>query len=591
MIEGSHGNRAAVRRLTRRRWLRTAAAAGIGATALGVIACGGDEESASETPAGAAATTAGARAAPIRRGGAWRGGGNYQPAATDPYQTSDSGLYAVANMVFNRLYRNTMELPDDRTKPGSPMTVPELAEKMPEVIGDGTDVVITLREGVTFHAMPPANGRAFTAQDFVENYKRFVAEPRNPARGDYTSVIDSVQAPDNRTLRFKLKTPFSALANLLGHWSSGIVVMAPEVTDASKSWIGTGPFTFDFGKDYQAGVRWVVRANPIYWEQGADGKALPYLDQAEFLVIQDPNLLFSQFASGDLESYTAPADLIDQVKKQVPNAIQSRPLTYNQSLFFGFVEPQAFKQGERSFFADVRVRRALAQAIDYEALVETYFGKGNGYVWASIPGGMEPWYLEPKGDGYGNQGQFLTYNPDGAKRLLTEAGYDGHSIEFRYVSDAYGPIHVSAAEAVARMYGAAGLKIQLVPEPFTKFFTNTFVGKFPGGIAWTLEKPYDDPYFFYFNRYHPDGGKNHSLFNNPELNRRILALQTEQDEKKRVQLTHEFQRYEVENVLYLPGVNQIVRGHFVQGYARDYDNWGFSQTGTVLKRVWLEKKA
>src|SRR5918996_1113686 len=195
--------------------------------------------------------------------------------------------------IFTNLYDTLI-----RSSPDGKGLEPGLATEW-AVSDDGTEVTLTLRQGVKF-----ADGLDMTAEDVKWSLDR----ARNPENGIWNGLIasiDSVDIADPKTIVLKLKNPDPTIIPALAVFNTAILPKAlfeaePGETDAEKANsfaehpIGTGPFVFE---SWERGTR--VR-NEHYWEMGEDGQPLPYLDSVTFEIIPDDATRILKLKSGEL---------------------------------------------------------------------------------------------------------------------------------------------------------------------------------------------------------------------------------------------------------------------------------------------------
>ena len=215
----SWASRALTRRLSRR------GALAMGGSAAFLAACGGGDDkktstSATTAPATGGGTQAAGGAAPAGQGkvgGTVRypleGFSSGDPPTLFPFENLTYLAQHPAALHYSRLLRSVSGpdiSPVDHTKLEG-----DIVAKLPEQPDDIT-YVFTLKPNVKFHDKPPMNGRAATAQDFVKTWEAFKAKSQNAAK--FNNVIDRVEAPDDKTIKFTLKEAFAPF--LVTHASS-----------------------------------------------------------------------------------------------------------------------------------------------------------------------------------------------------------------------------------------------------------------------------------------------------------------------------------------------------------------------------------
>jgi peptide/nickel transport system substrate-binding protein len=272
---------------------------------------------------------------------------------------------------------------------------------------DNKTLTFDLRRGVQWH-----DGKPFTAADVKCTWdavsgKRDVGWRRIPRQAWFANLEEIVVENDHR-VSFRLKRPQPSFLNFFaGGWSPVYPCHVDAKTMRQRP-IGTGPFMV---KSIEPGKMIRLVKNPNYFKPGR-----PYLDGIDMPIISSPSTRLLAFVAGDTDLYTPSATLLAEVKQKVPDAICDVGLSYayTQLLINRAVAP----------FNDPRVRRAMALAIDREAVAKV---KGAGLD--KLGGELMP---PPEGNwgltandlasipGYGPD---LEKRRDEARKLMREAGY------------------------------------------------------------------------------------------------------------------------------------------------------------------------
>lgn len=294
---------------------------------------------------------------------------------------------------------------------------------------DGTVFTFTLRDGVKFH-----DGRTFSSADakytldlvFSSSFAKS-ASFFEGSGADKKSYIKSVDAPDARTLIITLTRPWTGLlSNLVP------VAMIPKDNYESQKThpLGTGPFKF---KSYDNSQQVVdLEANADYWE-GA-----PHIPALRVRVIADTNALQAELRSGRVDIAPLPTSLSPDAINQLGQDPNLQVLQFTGSnvnlLTFNVSQPP---------LNDVRVRRAIAYAVDRESLIRDLLLGQAKLAHSILP--EESWAYVP--------GQKYSFDPGMAKKLLDEAGLkdpDGDGPQWRFAK----PIvfKVSGSSAAAKSY-------------------------------------------------------------------------------------------------------------------------------------------
>jgi len=329
----------------------------------------------------------------------------------DPHLNA-SFLNPGYDALYNGLVR--FELVDRST--GQHKVVGDLAESWDQ--SDPTTLVFKLRQGVVFH-----DGSPFDASVAAWNFLRARDDPLSTRRSQL-QVIDSVEAVDKNTLRFKFTRPSPGFVPTLA-WANGIQVhMASKAAfdklgadGIARNPVGTGPFKF---KQWITDDRLILERNPDYFEIGADGKSLPYLDGFVSRFQPDPTVGLQDLRTAGvhlLES-VAPKD-VATIKSDASLAVDEVPWYANCyfQLWFNATAPP---------FDNVSLRQAVLYSIDRVGMAKAMgFGLGVPFYYP---------FFAPASMGYDDSILKYEYNPGRVKELLTQAGYpNGIDVELRVI--------------------------------------------------------------------------------------------------------------------------------------------------------------
>jgi peptide/nickel transport system substrate-binding protein len=305
---------------------------------------------------------------------------------------------------------------------------PELAESW-EVEGDRT-FVFKLRDNAVFH-----DGSPVTSADVKASYEAIKA-PDSTAylRGAFES-IESIETPDDKTVRIILKEP-SATFQFLAASFLAFVVPAASIGSDPENMVGAGPYTI---ANLERGTRIDLEKFDQFYKEG-----LPKSDQLSFIAYKDENLRVAALEAGDV-------DIIEYVPWQSMDAISQNdqlvldttdgPFMY---LIFNVTDGP---------LADPKVRDAIGYAIKREdVMAAAFFGRGNPLNGMPIPESSP--YFNPK------LANHWSYDPEKAKAMLAEAGYpDG--FEVTLLSTAQYGMHKDTAEVVQQHLAAVGITANL----------------------------------------------------------------------------------------------------------------------------------
>jgi len=324
-----------------------------------------------------------------------------------------------------------------------------------------------LRKGVQFH-----DGSDFTAADVVASIERVPTVPNSPSPFTaYTKQIKEMVVVDPLTIRFKTATPYPLMPSDMAQIviiSKGAAKATTDDFNTGKAAIGTGPYKL---VRYAKGDRIELARNDAYW-----GGKTPWEKVTLRLLPQDASRV-AALLSGDIQVIeNVPTSDAAQLKKdkrlQVFRTVADRLIYLHMDSdrdVSPFVTDKAGKPMAKNPLKDPRVRRAISKAINRQAMVEKVM-EGE-----AIPAGqLVPDFLF----GATKNLKVEPYDPEGAKKLLADAGYpDGfgltiHSPNNRYVNDA------KVAQAVAQMLARVGIDTKVVAMPSSTYFTQATDLKF-----------------------------------------------------------------------------------------------------------------
>ncbi len=432
-----------------------------------------------------------------------RAGGVYDPARWR--YTSDWFVYPS---IFNWLVR---------WKPGpDPKELePDLAEKW-SVSPDGLVYTFQLRRGVQFHK----GFGELTAEDVAFSYQRQMSDPQMSFR-EALQNVKSVEAVDRYTVRFTLKERDAPFMWTVASYRPGLIVSKKAVEQLggtfTRSPVGTGAFEF---VELTPTGEVVLKAHDAYFR----GK--PAVRQITFVHVGDENTAAAALRRGDLQIIqTRGNPEVVRLLRQDPNVRTARVIElYN--LFQVQFGPN-FKPVQ-----DVRVRRALAHAIDRRAIA------------AALPGLDEMAMVMRPPELFGGSSDVPTYpyDPNRARQLLREAGYpSGFPITFMIQKR---EPETTVAEILAAQWQAVGLDVRLDVLDATAAFDRRRQGKFDITISAT-SRP-GDPHLFFWDVFHSDAvppyGSNFFHYADRDVDALIDAGRITINETHRAQIYRALQR-------------------------------------------------
>jgi len=291
-------------------------------------------------------------------------------------------------------------------------------------IVDSETFIFYIRKGVHFHNKPPTNGREVTADDVVFSLKRLWETPTHYyyASFPWDSWIESITAPDKWTVVVKAKPGKGG--PIYVYAANQSMVVPPEVVEKYgdlrdwKNACGTGPFMLT---EYVSGSSMLLEKNPNYW--GKDPlhpeNQLPYVDSVKLLIIGDLSTRLAALRTGKIDRLAGIE--WQEAENLLASGLEVKHLRVARA---GTVEAIFPRLDKGLPWDDIRVRRALAMAVDNQAIVDEYYG-GNAEVlaWPVPPIPEYSACYIPLDELPESSRELYEYHPDKARQLLTEAGY------------------------------------------------------------------------------------------------------------------------------------------------------------------------
>ena len=366
----------------------------------------------------------------------------------DPHYHNLGPNNAMMMQVFDRLVER-----DGRARPYPSLAVSwrALSDRVWE---------FKLREGVTWH-----DGRPFTADDVVFSFARVPNVPNSPGGFQgFLRAIERVEVVDPHTIRLHTKAPhplmpldLASVSIVARHAAEGA---STEDFNTGRAAIGTGPYRLT---SYRLGDRTELERNPAYF-----GGAEPWA-RVDYRIITNDGARTAALFAGDVD-----------VIEQVPTSDLARlrrdnrvTVTSIPSLRTVYMVPDYGRDGgdaqvtdnagnplPSNPFRDVRVRRALSMAINRQGLADQVMEGAATATGQWLPEGAF---------GFNAQVHPRAYDPEGAKRLLAEAGYpEGFRLLLSAPNDRW-PNDGRLAQAVAQMWTRIGERTQIQAFPWTGF--------------------------------------------------------------------------------------------------------------------------
>ena len=413
-------------------------------------------------------------------GAAARAGGTFvyargkESPTLDPAEATDGESALVLVNVYDTLVR---------FKYGASTVEPALAVGW-EAADDRRSMTFTLREGVRFHDGAPCDAAAvavnFERQRDLAHPFHFTEPGQTPARypywGDMFGFVAKTTAVDVRTVRFDFSEPMPPFfLSLLAMFSCAIV--SPKALEQGAAYVKTHPVG-------TGAFRWVGReneeitlaANPSWW----DGK--PALDKLVFVVVPELKNAYARLESGQVDG-------VDNLaSKDVPRA-KANPALKVHEVATGLSVCYLAMNNDRPPFDDVRVRRAVALAVDKPRLAATAYEGLATPIATLVPAGVEGHAPLPD----------RVRDVSAARRLLEEAGAVGRKVTLRYMGNPrpYAPDPGAIAAQLRDDLRDAGLEVELRKDEWGSHLRAMQNGDHELGLlGWTPDVPDADNYLY-----------------------------------------------------------------------------------------------
>ncbi len=357
-----------------------------------------------------------------------------EPPMLDP---TGGAAAAIDEVVYANIFEGLTRFASD----GS--ILPALAESW-DISADGLEYTFNLHTGVTFH-----DGSSFTADDVKFSFDRARADDSTNAQKALFAAISSVDVIDDATVKLTLSQATGSLLFNLA-WGDAVIVAPESAATNETNPIGTGPFVFSA---WNKGDSVVISKNPDYW--GVPAR----LEEVTFKFISDPTAAFAAVMAEDIDAFPGfPApEILDQLdadprfKVVVGSSEGETILSMNN---------------KSEALSDIRVRKAIAHAIDRQAIIDgAMFGYGTPIGTHFAP--HNPAYLDLTGNS--------AFDPELAKELLAEAGYaDGLTLSLKLPPPSYAR---RGGEIIASQLRDVGIETEIANLEWAQWLEEVFTNK------------------------------------------------------------------------------------------------------------------
>jgi peptide/nickel transport system substrate-binding protein len=452
------------------------------------------------------------------------------PTSLDPRYATDAVSSRIVELMFDPLVR----LDSQGGFSG------DLAEKLERT--SPTEIVFHLRHDVKF-----SDGRELTARDVKYTYD-YVLDPANksPKRGGLQQ-LSWVEVADDHTVKMTTHAPYAPALEMamLEVVPYGVPGRGPGTPDAPA---GSGPFRL---VNFQRDDRVVLDRN--IFRRVTAGESV---QRIVFKTVPDPTVRALELAENvcDLAPNDIQAELLPYLRSRGDlNIIESPGTTYHY-LTFNFND---------SRLRDLRVRRAIAYAINRKEIVDSYL-RGTARLATGI--------LSPENWAYDGEVTTYSYDPDRARQLLDEAGYPTSANGMRNLSFVYKttPEGARMGELLQAMLRRVGIAIQIRTNEWATFYADMQRGNFDlASMQWVGIR---DPHHYYMafdSKMTPMRGFNRGRYSSPEMDRLVEAGNVTLDDAARKKIYSRVQQLVADDLPYVSlwwQDNVVVMNRSIEGF-------------------------
>ena len=433
------------------------------------------------------------------------------PTSTDPRFATDATSSRINELIFDSLVKT------DRKG----QFVGHLADLIERP--SSTELVFHLKRGVRF-----SDGRELTSRDVVFTYNSILAPASMSPKRASLEELKSIEAPDDYTIAMTTAHPYAPALEMA---TEGIVPAGtplPSKENAAAP-IGSGPFQM---VAYARDEDMRLERNPYYpHPPGAIRSIL-------IKIVPDPTVRALELAEGvcDFSGNNIEYDVLPWLAAYKSLEISKTPGTTYRYLSFNFRDPR---------LRDLRVRRAIAYAIDRNTIVNTIL-RSTG----RIATGM----LSPENWAYESKVTTYTYDPQMARQLLDQAGYHAGSngmrgLRFEYKTT---PEGARIGEVFQAMLKRVGIELTIRSLDFATYYADIQAGSFDlTSLQWVGINDPNSYYMVFDSKKTPPHGQNRGYYSNAAMDRLVEAGMSTVDSGARKEIYGQVQQLAAEELPYV----------------------------------------
>jgi len=425
------------------------------------------------------------------------------PTNLDPRYATDATSARMNRLLYSRL----VDFRPDATP------VPALATW---VQGSPTHYIFTLKEPLPeFH-----HGQILTSQDIKATYESILdSQNASPHRG-VLHIIDRMETPSKTEIIFFLKRtdPFFPSYLVIGILPANLIATRHPFSERP---IGSGPFRF-LDRPDETRVRLVRQS---------DGQ------QVEFVRIPDPTVRAIKLLAGELDllQNDLPPELVTYLANQP--TVRFQKIQGSNFAYMGF-------NHQDPLTGDIRIRQAIAHAIDRQAIIRHIFRNRAREAHALFP--PDHWAGPAELTGY-------PYDPDRARSLLRSAGYSNSHRPTLLYKTSTDPFRLRLATIIQDQLGRVGIDVDIQSHDWGTFYGDIKAGRFQMySLAWVGVKTPDIFRYAFHSRSIPPSGANRGQFTSAIADQLIEQAETTTDNREQQALYHALQVHFLETLPYVP---------------------------------------
>ncbi|HWR41143.1 MAG TPA: peptide ABC transporter substrate-binding protein [Patescibacteria group bacterium] len=446
--------------------------------------------------------------------------------------------------------------------------VPGVAERW-EVAPDAMKFTFYLRANAKW-----SNGDPVTAQDFEYAWKTLLSpelgsryaeqlfcikNAQQYNKGETSADQVGIRALNDRTLEVVLEKPTTYFLSLTTFWT--YYPLCKKVVESNDKWntdvntlIGNGPFK---AAEWVHNSKITLVKNENYWQ-----KDVVKLDKVEFYLVENQKTILDMFENNQLDVSQVPPPLAEMPRLQKENKLKILPEVGVYHYMFNVTKPP---------FDNVKVRKAMALAIDRTKIIDTITKGGEKAALAWAPLGLPD--VKAGEDFRKVGGDFFKDNDvETAKKLLAEAGYpDGKGLPPITMLYNTSDIHKVIAEALQEMWKKnLGITVSLVNQEWKVYLQARYQGDFMMARRGWLGD-YLDP-MTAMETMLGDNKNNNTRWKNPEYDKLIRQAQVTLEPAQRMKLMHDAEKILMEEMPFVPiyfSTTKLYERPNVKGIIRD----------------------